>query len=96
MERWRHATAVAQGWPGAILRRARYAAAVPISTKPTLSFGAAERLFSNPALDWMYVFPTYDVSAEGRRLVLIEPKGPLGKPAIRLVQNWFAEFREGK
>jgi len=36
----------------------------------------------------------YDVSADGRRFVVTESVGETRKPAIRVVQNWFAEFRQ--
>jgi len=36
----------------------------------------------------------YDVSADGRRFVVTESVGDTRKPAIRVVQNWFAEFRQ--
>jgi Tol biopolymer transport system component len=68
--------------------------AVPVSTKPTLSAGAAMKLFSDPALVWVWPHPTYDVSADGQRFVLTEPVGAVRPPAIRVVQNWFAEFRK--
>ena len=70
--------------------------AVAVSTGPTFAVGPAVRLFSNPALEWEFWHPTYDVSADGQRFVLIEYKGPLRKAAIRVVQNWFAEFRDRK
>ena len=36
----------------------------------------------------------YDVSADGKRFVLIEPVGGPPRPFISVVQNWFAGFRE--
>jgi eukaryotic-like serine/threonine-protein kinase len=66
--------------------------AVPVSTAPEFSTRTAARLFSSPALEWEWLLPIYDVSPDGRRFVLVEPKGPLRRPAIRVVQNWFAEF----
>jgi Tol biopolymer transport system component len=70
--------------------------AVPITTAAGFSHGAPVRLFSNPALDSDWTLPSYDVSRDGRRFVLIAPKGLQRKPAIRVVQNWFAEFRDQK
>jgi hypothetical protein len=70
--------------------------AVAVSTKPGFSYGVARKLFSNPALEWEWNHPAYDVSADGQRFILIEPKGAFRKPVIRVVQNWFAEFRDGK
>ena len=42
-------------------------------------------------------YPQYDVSADGRQIVLPElvdlgEEAP--KPSIRVVQNWFEEFRD--
>jgi serine/threonine-protein kinase len=70
--------------------------AVPVTTRPDFSAGAPTRLFSDANLDWGYVHPSYDASADGRRFVLIEPVGPVSESAIWVVQNWFAEFRDRK
>ena len=38
----------------------------------------------------------YDVSDDGQRFILAEPVGAgadTPEPSIRVVQNWFAEFR---
>ena len=67
--------------------------AVPVSIKPTVGTGIAVSLFSSPALEWEYWHPTYDVSADGKRFIMIEPRGQLRKATIRIVQNWIAEFR---
>jgi Tol biopolymer transport system component len=67
--------------------------AVPVDTAAGFSLGAAARLFQDRdgfsrgrGLHW-------DVSADGKRFVLVETlqKSTL---SIRIVQNWFAEFRE--
>jgi hypothetical protein len=70
--------------------------AVPVATKPVFSMGTAKRLFSDPALEWEWSAPTYDVSADGQRFVLMEPVGAMRKPVIQVVQNWFAEFQDRK
>jgi len=71
--------------------------AVKVSLKPGFAQGEAVTLFSNPALDWEYgSYPTYDVFADGQRFVLIEPQAALRKASIRVVQNWFPEFRDRK
>jgi Tol biopolymer transport system component len=36
----------------------------------------------------------YDVSADGRRFLVVESAGETRKPAIRVVQNWYQEFRQ--
>ncbi len=68
--------------------------AVAATTQPEFSMGSETRLFSSPNLAWQYTPPTYDVSADGQRFVLIEPVGEPRPPVIRVVQNWFEEFRE--
>ena len=41
--------------------------------------------------------PVYDVSPDGRKFIFSEYEGyddtQTAKPAIRVVQNWFAEFK---
>ncbi len=74
--------------------------AVSVSSGPTFSAGSPRRLFENPSLRdgpgamW---YPNYDVSADGRQFVLPE-RVDLGeeapKPSIRVVQNWFEQFRD--
>ena len=69
--------------------------AVSVSTEPTFEMGAATRLFSDPHLALNNrVRPQYDVSAHGQRFVMLETVGERPKPVIRVVQNWFAEFRD--
>ena len=65
-----------------------------VTTAPEFSMGAATRLFSSPNLVRPWPVPSYDVSAGGRRFVLIEPVGDAKPPVIRVAQNWFEEFRE--
>jgi Tol biopolymer transport system component len=67
---------------------------VKISTRPIFSSSVPVRLFSDPALNWEYWHPTYDVSADGKKFVMTEPSGDARKPVLRVVQNWFSEFRE--
>jgi hypothetical protein len=68
---------------------------VPISTGARLSIGEPVSLFSNPNLRWPR-YHNYDVSSDGSRFVLPEAAvGDANTPrSIRVVQNWFAEFRE--
>lgn len=63
---------------------------VSVTTDPTFSAGTVRELFSNPNLAWEWRLPTYDVSADGKRFVLAET---LGEPVIRVVENWYEEFR---
>jgi Tol biopolymer transport system component len=67
--------------------------ATSVSTTPTFSMGAATRLFSDPNLDWSWMWPAYDVSPDGQRFVLTEASGAVRNATIRVVQNWFAEFK---
>ena len=64
-----------------------------VTTDPVFSMGAETRLFSSPNLVRPWPVPSYDVSADGQRFVLIEPVGGPRPPMIRVVQNWFEEFR---
>jgi Tol biopolymer transport system component len=70
--------------------------AIPVSTRPGFSFGTPKRLFCDPAFDWQFPNPAYDVAPDGRRFVLIDPVGPTRPPAIWIVQNWFTEFKDRK
>jgi Tol biopolymer transport system component len=67
---------------------------VPVRTVPSFTPGTPSRLFSHPDLaNW--VDPNYDVSADGQRFLLPETLGVQGpERMIRVVQNWFAEFRD--
>ena len=68
--------------------------AVSVTTSPEFSVGPATRLFEHPSLTRSF-YPQYDVSADGQRFVLAAPVEVEGaEPSIRVVQNWFEEFRE--
>ena len=69
--------------------------AVEVTTGPELRIGPSERLFSDPKLSgfaW-----DYDVSADGR-FVMVEDVADESqeqrKPAIRITENWYQEFRD--
>ena len=73
---------------------------VSVSSGAAFSVGSARRLFEHPGLPdsrGTLSYPKYDVSADGRQFVLRE-RVDLGeeapKPSIRVVQNWFEEFRD--
>ena len=72
--------------------------AVPITTSPSLAVGAPVALFSAPSLRWsVSSYLGYDVTPDGERFVLREVVGPNasgGSVSIRVVQNWFAEFKD--
>ncbi len=66
--------------------------AVAITTSPSFSVGAAKRLFEDQSA-FAGRGHQYDVAADGQRFVLVETlEEPT--PVIRVVQNWFAEFRD--
>ena len=70
--------------------------AVSVSTAPSFSVGSATRLFEHPGLGAGFAYTPYDVSADGQRFILAEPVeegAETPEPSIRVVQNWFAEFR---
>ena len=72
--------------------------AVEVSTRPDFSVGSVTRLFEHRALAtrpaWAY--PRYDVSADGRRFVLLAPVDEEAEQevSIRVVENWYEEFRD--
>ena len=72
--------------------------AVSVSSGSSFSVGSATRLFEHPGLGLGAGIDSapYDVSADGQRFILAEPVGEgadAPEPSIRVVQNWFAEFR---
>jgi Tol biopolymer transport system component len=67
--------------------------AVSVSTDPSFSVGSVTRLFKHPRLTKSW-YPHYDVSADGRRFVIAEPVGGIPEPSIRVVENWYEEFRD--
>ncbi len=71
--------------------------AVSVSSGLSFSVGSATRLFEHPGLRPGRNYAPYDVSADGQRFILAEPvaegaDGP--EPSIRVVMNWFEEFRD--
>jgi len=69
--------------------------AVPVESDPDFSVGAPTPLFEHPSLAAGLYIAQYDVSADGERFLLAEPvDAEAQKPAIRVVQNWFAEFKD--
>ncbi len=70
----------------------RWMVAVRVSTAPELSVGTPRRLFRVPASSRLLA--GWDVSADGKRFVFAEPVGEPPKPAMRVVQNWYQEFRD--
>ena len=70
---------------------------VSVSTEGAFTLGQPQHLFeSSDLLQPGGVSPTYDVSADGQRFVMIAPVegDEAAPPAIRIVQNWYEEFRD--
>ncbi len=72
--------------------------AVQVSTRPDFSVGSVTRLFEHRALtpQSAWPFPRYDVSADGRRFILpaLVDEEAEQEVQIRVVQNWYEEFRD--
>ena len=80
---------------------------VRVSTNPTLTIGKPQSLFSSEQLGFWSGIPTYDVTSDGQRFVVPEraqaavagtdgQDGDPPRPSIRVVQNWYQEFRRRK
>ena len=67
--------------------------AVGVKTQPTFSVGSVERLFESTHFQDSDSH-VYDVSADGQRFIIPEPLEEEGRATIRVVQNWFAEFKD--
>ena len=66
--------------------------AVPASTSPRLTIGSPQGLFSvDPSAAGASY---YDVAPDGQRFVLPEPVEESSNAKIRIVQNWYEEFRD--
>ena len=70
--------------------------AVPVSTAQGFSQGTPKLLFRNRMLESPFPNHRYDVLADGSRVVLRDVVGGESDkpPAIRVVQNWYEEFRD--
>jgi len=64
--------------------------AASVTTTPNFSAGQAKRLFESSELGRDNGF---DVSADGQRFVVVETVKEPDPPTIRVVQNWYEEFR---
>lgn len=66
--------------------------AVSIATKPSFSAGQARLLFRDRGVADVNLSHTYDVSADGRRFIMVDwTANP--RFSIEVVQNWYEEFR---
>ena len=78
--------------------------AVPVSTRPNLTIGQPQRLFVSEGLADGPGILNYDVAPDGEKFVLRErvlaedtaaeeESGDRQRPTIRVVRNWYEEFR---
>jgi Tol biopolymer transport system component/DNA-binding winged helix-turn-helix (wHTH) protein len=72
--------------------------AVAVHTVPAFSAAPAKPLFQEPNLAQLMLasgdgWRVFDPSADGQRFLFAVPDGP-AYPQIRVVRNWFAEFRD--
>jgi len=65
--------------------------AVRITMVPDLSAGTPERLFALP--DLQFNSGDFEVSQDRQRFLVMERAGDAPHPVIRVVQNWYSEFR---
>ena len=63
--------------------------AVSVTTQPALTSGTPVLLFARPGLQQL----GYDVSADGKRIVVLEKPADDPTLAVHVVHNWFEEFR---
>ena len=72
--------------------------AVSVSTEPTFALGQPQPLFESPDPNPADALRQYDVSADGQRfltIALAEADGDeISRPTIRVVENWYEEFRD--
>ena len=68
--------------------------AVPVTTDPVFSAGNAEALFSDLGLSFGTGFCPYDVTSDGQRIVMVERLQSDAPAVIRVVRNWYEEFRD--
>ena len=63
---------------------------VPVRVRPAFeTVGPPKKLFRIDG-----GFMAYDVASDGQRFVVVESAGKATRPVIRVVQNWFEEFRD--
>lgn len=68
--------------------------AVPVSTEQALTLGPVQRLFESADLNFRNLsWPQYDVSLDGQRFLTSAPSEDDPSPTVRIVQNWYEEFR---
>ncbi|MEW5980509.1 MAG: hypothetical protein AB1898_32385 [Acidobacteriota bacterium] len=70
--------------------------AVSIATTPELVVGRPTPLFENSYLAADFLLPSYAVSRDGQRFLMLDRFGKAPQPVIRVVQNWYSEFRDAE
>lgn len=68
--------------------------AVDVSTKDEFRPGIPKALFTDKQVNVDYLAYGYDVSADGKRFVVPQNVDVGETPAITVVQNWYAEFKD--
>ena len=70
--------------------------AVDVNLDDEFSFGAPQPLFSDPVLLDDPIFRRYDVAPDGQTFAVasLSPEALASSPVIRVVENWFEEFRD--
>jgi serine/threonine-protein kinase len=70
--------------------------AVDITTQPSFSAGKARMLFDGPYLSISTTIPSYDVSPDGRRFLMLKSvdQEQTAPTQINVVQNWFEELKQ--
>jgi len=67
--------------------------AVDIATQPSFSVGKPRMLFEGPYLSLTATIPSYDVSADGQRFLMLKGEQSQATTQINIVQNWFEELK---
>ncbi len=69
--------------------------AVPVGGGQTPTLGTPEQLFESEDLAFRSsTWPMYDVSADGQRFLTATPDEEPPPPSVRIVENWYEEFRD--
>ena len=68
--------------------------AVDIITQPGFSAGKPRMLFEGPYLSLQTTIPSYDVSPDGQRFLMLKGEQSQAITQINVVQNWFEELKQ--
>ena len=93
------ASSIPNGWAPGFVDHTTGAGlmAVSVSTEQGFTLGQPQLLFEDPSLFAGGPGAKYDVSADGQRFVTVAPvegEGETVTPSVRIVQNWYEEFRD--